>query len=59
MGVRGVIRDIVSLYLGFEIMRGYLSGEFAMLSISVAGMVLFGLALWFLLERVGVLPRAG
>jgi hypothetical protein len=59
MGIRGIIRDIVSVYLGFEIMRGYLTGEFYMLSISVAGMVLFGLALWFLLERTGILPRLG
>lgn len=57
MGVRGIIRDIVSLYLGFEIIRGYFSGEFAILNISIVGMVLFGLALWFMLERIGVLPR--
>lgn len=59
MGIRGIIRDLVSIYLGFEIMRGYVSGEFLMLNISVAGMVLFGLAVWFLLERFGALPRLG
>jgi hypothetical protein len=57
MGIRGIIRDIVSVYLGFEIIRGYFIGELAMLNISIAGMILFGVAVWFLLERLGVLPR--
>jgi hypothetical protein len=57
--VRGIIRDVVSIYLGLEILRGYFFGKFYMLNISVAGMMLFGLALWFMFERAGILPRFG
>ena len=59
MGIRGIIRDIISIYLGVEIIRGYLFGQFFMLNISVAGMALFVLAVWFLLERFSVLPKFG
>jgi len=59
MGFRGILRDVLSLYLGFEIIRGYLSGQFFVVNISIVGLVLFVLALWFLLERGGVLPRFG
>ena len=59
MGIRGIIRELVSIYLGLEILRGYFFGDFYMLNISVAGLMLFGLAMWFLLERVGILPRFG
>ena len=57
MGVRGILRDIVSVYLGIEIIRGYATGKFFLLNISVAGIVLFAIAVWFLLERIGVMPR--
>jgi len=57
MGVRGILRDIVSVYLGIEIIRGYVTGKFFVANISVAGIVLFVIAIWFLLERIGVLSK--
>lgn len=55
--VRGIIRDALSLYLGYEIISGYITGQFAMTNIAIAVMVSFALAIWFILERIGVLPK--
>ena len=58
MGIRGVIRDIVGIYLGFEIVRGYLSHNFTLTPyILIAGLVLLILGLWFVLERIGIIPK--
>lgn len=57
MSVRGIVRDIISLYLGYEIIRGWITGTYAYNNILTTGIVLFALAVWFLLERIGVLPK--
>ena len=57
MGVRGFIRDLISFYLGYEIIRGYFSGSYAMTNISIAVLVLVAIAIWFTLERLGILPK--
>jgi len=58
MGVRGFIRDLISIYLGYEIIRGYIVGEFSMTNISIGVIIMFLLSIWFILERVGILPKA-
>jgi hypothetical protein len=57
MALRGLVRDLLSLYLGFEVIRGYVTGTMYVTNISIAALVLFGLALWFMLERIGLLPK--
>jgi hypothetical protein len=58
MGTRGVIRDIVGIYLGFEIIRGYISHNFTLTPyILIAGLILLLLGLWFILERIGISPK--
>lgn len=58
MGVRGIVRDIVGIMLGFQIISGALSGEFAIDALVLAeAIVLFAFGIWFLLERVGMLPK--
>ena len=58
MSVRGFIRDIISIYLGYEVIRGYVTGSFATTNIYIAALVLFAFSVWFVLERIGVLPKA-
>ena len=58
MGVRAILRDLLSLYLGYEIIRGYLFGNFVLTSqIVIAAVALFALAVWFILERIGLIPK--
>jgi len=58
MGVRGLIRDLIGLYLGYEIIKGYVYQSFSFTpTILIATVVLLALSIWFLLERTGILPR--
>lgn len=58
MGIRGIIRDVLSIYLGFEILRGYLFKSFQINdAILIAALALFLLSIWFILERIGIAPR--
>lgn len=58
MGVRGFIRDIISIYLGYEIIRGFVSDDFAItLPILIVTIALFALTIWFILEKIGILPK--
>lgn len=58
MGVRGLIRDLLGIYLGFEVVRSYISGNSSLnINILIASIAIFILAVWFLLERIGILPK--
>jgi hypothetical protein len=58
VGIRGVIRDIIGIYLGFEIVRGAIYGNFTVTTpILIAGIALLVLGIWFILERIGILPQ--
>ncbi len=56
--IRGIIRDILSLYLGYEILRGALFGDFTItMPVLVAAGLLFAMAVWFILEKIGIIPK--
>ncbi|MEM5772691.1 MAG: hypothetical protein QXL86_00460 [Candidatus Aenigmatarchaeota archaeon] len=58
MGVRGFIRDIVGIYLGFEIIKGAITKHFEItIPIIACGLILLGFGIWFILERVGIIPK--
>jgi len=58
MGVRGLIRDLLGIYLGYEVIRSYIYGNSSLnINILIVSIVIFALAVWFLLERVGILPK--
>ncbi len=58
MGLRGIIRDLVGIYLGYEIARGALTNQFVLSSpIIASGVILLVLGIWFVLERVGLLAH--
>jgi hypothetical protein len=58
MGLRGIVRDIVGILLGFQIISGALSGSFAIDSVVVIeAIILLVFGVWFILERIGILPK--
>jgi putative effector of murein hydrolase LrgA (UPF0299 family) len=58
MGLRGLIRDMVGIYLGFEIIKGAITKHFEItVPIIVCGAVLLTFGIWFILERLGILPK--
>jgi len=59
MGLRAIIRDILGIYIGYEIVRAFIFKEFNFnnTALLVAAIVLLVFGIWFLLERMGVLPK--
>jgi len=58
MGLRGIVRDIVGILLGFQIISGALSGSFTIDGVVVIeAIILLIFGVWFILERIGILPK--
>lgn len=58
MGIRGLIRDIIGIYLGLEIIRSFVYKNSQLsVAVVVAAVILLALSIWFVLERFGALPR--
>jgi hypothetical protein len=58
MGLRGIVRAIVGILLGFQIISGALSGSFTIDSVVVIeAIILLVFGVWFILERIGILPK--
>jgi small-conductance mechanosensitive channel len=55
MGVRGVIRDILSLYVGYKVLALHLSGKINDSLLVLCSFLLLAMAIWFLLERAGAM----
>ena len=58
MGVRGFIRDIIFIYFGFQLLINGLRGIPISKgqSLLLAVFLLF-FSVWFMLERVGIIPK--
>jgi len=58
MGLRGVVRDIIGVYLGIEIITGYFLNSLKVTShMLVAAIMILLLSIWFLLERIGIAKK--
>lgn len=55
--LRGIIRDILSLYIGYTVIKLWWYGSSLDQGLGVAALLLFAIAIWFILERVGLLPK--
>jgi hypothetical protein len=56
--LRGIIRDLIGIYLGYEIVKGILFKNFTItLPIAISGILLLILSIWFVLERIRILPK--
>jgi|GEM_PF-946553 hypothetical protein len=57
MAFRSFIRDLIVFYLVYEILRSYFSKSLQVSSgMLIASILLLFLTIWFLLEKIGVLP---
>jgi hypothetical protein len=58
MGLRGLIRDVIGIYLGFEIIKGAVTKNFEItMPIIACATILLAFGIWFILERIGLLPK--
>lgn len=57
MGLRGLIKDILFIYLGFMVIRLWLSGGKVTASMVVVTILILLLIGWFMLERIGILEH--
>lgn len=58
MGVRGVIRDVLALYVSYRVLEGALFNKFAPdLHLVLCSLLLLILTLWFLLEKTGLIRK--
>lgn len=56
--LRSLIRDVLALYVCYKVFAfAFFAQEFSAPSIIAAGALLF-LTVWFLLEKMGVIPKA-
>jgi hypothetical protein len=56
MGIRGFVRDIIGIYIGFSLVQALwlgISNETAFLY----GAVILFFSVWFMLERLGIIPK--
>ena len=55
MALRGILRDILSIYIGYKILGIWIFGSAFSSDVGWAAFALLMLSVWFVLERVGVL----
>jgi len=53
--LRGVLRDILSIYLGYKVIKIWIFGSAFSSDVGWAAFALLLLSVWFVFERVGVL----
>lgn len=55
---RSIIRDILALYVCYKVLAVALfAQEFSAIALAATAALLF-LTVWFLLEKIGILPKA-
>ncbi len=54
MGIRGIIKDLLFIYLGFMVLKVWLSGGKVTGGMVVVTVIMFFMVAWFMLERVGI-----
>lgn len=58
MAIRAFARDLLALYVSYKILRGWIYQNLAPNPfLLMATVCLLMLTLWFLLERLGVIPK--
>lgn len=57
MGIRGVIKDILILYLGYKILKLAVTKTPPTASVIIVTLILIILSLWFITERLGIMPH--
>jgi len=58
MGFRGIIRDILGIYIGYKLLACVITDTLPspdQLILYAAALLIF--SIWFMLERIGLLPK--
>lgn len=58
MGVRGFIKDILFLYLAYNILKIWWHKEQVNTSVLSVTVIISLLVIWFMLERIGLMPKS-
>lgn len=56
MGVRGIVRDFLTIYLGIRLIGVWVFGAPFTNGLGMIVIFLLLMSVWFLLQRVGMLP---
>lgn len=55
---RSIVRDIIALYVCYKVLAvAFFAQQFSSLALAATAALLF-LTLWFLLEKIGIIPKA-
>ncbi len=56
--IRSLIRDVLAVYVCYKVLAfAFFAQEFSSMAIIATGALLF-LTVWFLLEKIGIMPKA-
>lgn len=56
--IRSIIRDVLAIYVCYKVFAAaFFAQEFSAISIAATAVLLF-LTVWFLLEKIGIIPKA-
>jgi len=55
MGARAFLRDLISIAFSIVVLKAWLLDESITFSSVILAIIVFGISLWFLLEKIGVL----
>ncbi len=60
MVFRSFIKDFLVFYLCYKIIKGFLTHNFSLTSnFMIVTILLLLMTVWFLLEKIGILPKLG
>ena len=57
MAFRGPIKDILSIYLCYKVLAIWIFNAEMTTNVGIAAFVVLLLSVWFMLERVGIIPK--
>ncbi|MBW6461731.1 MAG: hypothetical protein K0B07_01675 [DPANN group archaeon] len=59
MSGRGLIKNVIFVYLGWKIMLMALTKSIDIGNLFLFGLIIFLWSLWWLLEMIGIIPKMG
>ncbi len=57
MGIRGLVKDIVLIYLGVKLLGVWIFHHAFTFKIGFLVLFMLGTSIWFSLERFGIIPK--
>lgn len=58
MGIRGYVRDILCIYVSYKVLEAYFWGKNIDNFTAFFAVLLGGMTIWFILEKIGILPKS-